>query len=62
MTKADALTDMNGDGAGTDTSLTALSEGSPNNGFELVDEDVDDDTDDPVLDELEAEIARELED
>jgi len=62
VTKADALTDMNGDGAGTDTSLTALSEGSPNNGFELVDEDVDDDTEDPVLDELEAEIARELED
>lgn len=62
VTKVDALTDVNGDSAGTDTSLTSLSDGSPNNGFELVEEDVDDGTEDPVLDELEAEIARELED
>ena len=40
------------------------SDGSPNNGFELVDDSMDDDVgpSDPELDELEAEIARELED
>jgi len=54
--------DVAGDVAGTDASLTALSEGSPNNGFELVDNTLDGGTGDPELDELEAEIARELED
>jgi len=59
-TAADTAGDVNGDGAGAaDTSLTALSE---NNGFELVDDDVDEGTGDPQLDELEAEILRELED
>lgn len=62
MAKADTISDRNGAGAGTDTSLTALSEGSTNNGFELVDDVVDESTEDPALDELEAEIARELED
>jgi hypothetical protein len=39
-------------------------DGSPNNGFELVDDSMDDvgGPSDPELDELEAEIARELED
>lgn len=48
----------------TDASLAALSEGSPgNSGFELVDDSLNGDVSgDPVLDELEAEIARELED
>jgi len=62
VAKADTISDRNGAGAGTDTSLTALSEGSTNNGFELVDDVVDESTEDPALDELEAEIARELED
>jgi len=60
VAEADTISDRNG--AGTDTSLTALSEGSTNNGFELVDDAVDESIGDPALDELEAEIARELED
>lgn len=43
--------------------VVSLSEGSPCNGFELVDDSPDEETGlDPALDELEAEIARELED
>lgn len=62
-TAADNSCDGNVDGTGaTDASLAALSNGSPNNGFELVDEDISEGSGDPVLDELEAEIARELED
>jgi hypothetical protein len=45
-----------------ETSGTVTSEGSPNNGFELVEDDGDVGSGDPELDELEAEIARELED
>ena len=60
---ADTAGEVNGDGVGTDASLAALSEGSLSNGFELIDDDVDDEgTADPQLDELEAEILRELED
>jgi len=62
VSTADVISDMNGADTETDTSLTALSEGSPSNGFELVDDAVADGTGDPDLDELEAEIARELED
>ena len=59
---ADSAVDMNSDAAGTkDTNLDELSELSPKNGFELVDDDIVG-TVDPELDELEAEIARELED
>lgn len=61
-TTADTTCDENVDGAGTtDASLAALSEGSPGNDFELVDEDLNEGSGDPELDELEAEIARELE-
>jgi hypothetical protein len=48
---------------GTGVGDTASDDASPDSsgGFELVDEAVDEDTGDPELDELEAEIARELE-
>lgn len=48
-------------GGATDASL-GQSDGSPNNGFELLDESDDGGVADPELDELEAEILRELED
>jgi hypothetical protein len=48
-------------GGTTDVSV-GQSDGSPNNGFELLDGSVDGGTADPELDELEAEILRELED
>jgi len=58
-----ATTDSPSDvsGARTDISFAALSEASPSNGFELVDDSVGEGSGDPALDELEAEIARELE-
>lgn len=52
--------DTAGEAVGTDASLEH-SEGSPNSGFEMVDDSVDV-AGDPEMDELEAEIARELED
>lgn len=58
----DTAGEVNGDGVGTDASLAALSEGSTGNGFELIDDVDDEGTADPQLDELEAEILRELED
>ncbi len=55
----DAPVDL-GDAAGTTESHTERSELSPTNGFELLDDaDVDVEIN-PELDELEAEIAREL--
>jgi hypothetical protein len=59
-----ATVDLNGDGAPTtaESTVTELSELSPKNGFELIEGELDiDTTPDPELDELEAEIARELE-
>jgi len=59
---AESIVDLDADAAGTaeNSSLDELSELSPKNGFELIDEDIDV-PGDPELDELEAEIARELE-
>mmetsp|Transcript_7412 Transcript_7412/g.18157 ORF Transcript_7412/g.18157 Transcript_7412/m.18157 type:complete len:335 (+) Transcript_7412:272-1276(+) len=56
----DAMVDLN-DPATTNESLTELSELSPKNGFELIEDEDIDIAGDPELDELEAEIARELE-
>jgi len=57
----DSAVDLNSDAVGTtDASLIELSELSPQNGFELVDEDPGG-TGEPELDELEAEIASMLE-
>jgi len=59
---ADTTVDLNDPAAGTtDGSLTELSELSPKNGFELIEDDDVEIPGDPELDELEAEIARELE-
>lgn len=59
---ADSTVDMNGDGTNADdSSFTELSELTQRNGFEMIEQDVDG-IEDPELDELEAEIARELED
>mmetsp|Transcript_9606 Transcript_9606/g.19886 ORF Transcript_9606/g.19886 Transcript_9606/m.19886 type:complete len:124 (-) Transcript_9606:1166-1537(-) len=56
----EATVDFN-DPATTAETLTELSELSPKNGFELIEDEDIDITGDPELDELEAEIARELE-
>ncbi len=56
----DAMVDLN-DPATTNESQTELSELSPKNGFELIEDEDIDIAGDPELDELEAEIARELE-
>eukprot|EP00536_Pseudo-nitzschia_multiseries_P000666 jgi/Psemu1/300254/fgenesh1_kg.8_\ len=62
-TTVDNTSDENVDSTGSnDTSLAAISLGSPTSGFEVVDDDIDEGTVDPELDELEAEILRELED